>query len=59
MGSHRAHLEHRVPKPGGDFPLGSQAQPVGSALTPAPARLGDCLLLPSAPQDDSGPLMRL
>lgn len=32
MASQRAHLEHRVPSPGGDFPSVSQAQPVGSAL---------------------------
>lgn len=41
MASHGAHLEHRVLKPGGDFPCGSWAVPVGSALVPAPTHLGD------------------
>lgn len=59
MASHGAHLEHHVPNPRGDFPCGSRVEPAGSALVPAPAHLGDRLLLPSAPQDDSGPLMCL
>lgn len=56
-GGSQSALRTSRTRPGRRFSIGLAGAAGGSGTQPAPARPGDSLLLPSAPQHDSGSLM--